>query len=93
MIALPKWTQHAAPKCLSHAMEIGEQLISICRSLPHGDFHLWLEQEAGFSERLARYYMRVAYFREFIARRNPKPQTLREALRAVSGMRYRGKAA
>jgi len=47
-------------RSLDDVLEIGAELISVKRALPHGQFGPWLHSEFGWKERSARNFMNVA---------------------------------
>jgi len=51
---------------LGKAMLIGGKLIEIKASLPHGQFGAWIVNNCQFTDRTARYYMRLAENRELV---------------------------
>jgi hypothetical protein len=74
--------EHSLRASVEHAIRAGELLIEAKRSVLHGSWSDWLQQNLTFSERLAQTYMRIA--RLPIEKRNAVADLpLREVLSAI----------
>ncbi len=78
-----KAAQQSQRSAVEHAVRCGQLLVGAKKSVAHGEWYAWVQQNLKFSERTAQGYMRLACI-DLQKRNAVADLSLREALKAIA---------